>query len=700
MSETFSRSAEARLAVDIGGTFTDLALDWRGDLFTTKVLTTVRAPEEGVLTGVGQVMALAGIGPADLGVVVHGTTLATNALIERKGARTAFLTTAGFRDVLETGHEKRFEQYDVFMDKPPPLVPRHLRFPVPERIAADGEVLEPLDEGVVSRLASKLKALKIESVTVGCINSYVNPAHEIRIRELLLQHSPELWVTTSAEVSPEIREYDRFSTACANAYVQPLMAGYLNRLSERLAAAEIECPLFLMMSGGGLTTLETATRLPIRLVESGPAGGAILASDLARHVGLDEVLSFDMGGTTAKICLIADGSPQRGRVFEVARMYRDLKGSGLPVRIPVIEMVEIGAGGGSIARVDSMQRITVGPDSAGADPGPACYGRGGRQSTVTDANLTLGRLDPARFAGGKVKLDPAAAEAMLTNDVGVALDLSPEWAAAGVSEIVEENMANAARVHAIERGKVIARHTMIAFGGAAPAHAARVADKLGIRTVLVPTGAGVGSAIGFLRAPISYQVVRSHHVALEDIDIGQVNELIDKMRREATAVVRDGAGMATLTESCQVDMRYVGQGHELVVDLPARALRPDDLRALRDAFESLYRNSYGVTVPTQAVEVLTWSMTVIATMPSNASGEAKTVEDLAATAVGQRLLFDAKLGKTADAPLYQRADLVPGARIQGPAVIAEDETTTVVLPAWTARVDGHGHIVMTNNGGN
>ena len=563
MSETSRNSPDARLAVDIGGTFTDLALDWQGELFTTKVLTTVLAPEEAVLTGVGQVMSLAGIGPEDLGIVVHGTTLATNALIERKGARTAFLTTAGFRDVLETGYEKRFEQYDVFMDKPPPLVPRHLRFAVPERITADGEVLEPLDEESVGLLADELKALEVEAVAVGCINSYVNPAHEHRIRELLLQILPELWVTASAEVSPEIREYDRFSTACANAYVQPLMAGYLNRLSERLATARITCPLFLMMSGGGLTTLETATKLPIRLVESGPAGGAILAGDLARHVGLDEVLSFDMGGTTAKICLIADGSPQRGRVFEVARMYRDLKGSGLPVRIPVIEMVEIGAGGGSIARVDGMQRITVGPDSAGADPGPACYGRGGRQSTVTDANLTLGRLDPARFAGGKVKLDPAAAETALTNDVGVALDLSSEWAAVGVSEIVEENMANAARVHAIERGKVIARHTMIAFGGAAPAHAARVADKLGIRTVLVPTGAGVGSAIGFLRAPISYQVVRSHRVALEDIDIGQVNELIDKMRREATAVVRDGAGMATLTESCQVDMRYVGQGHEL-----------------------------------------------------------------------------------------------------------------------------------------
>ncbi len=696
--EATHNNARARLAVDIGGTFTDLALDWRGRLFTTKVLTTVKAPEAAVIDGIRQILQLAAIEPVDLGVVVHGTTLATNALIERKGARTAFLTTAGFRDVLETGYEKRFEQYDVFMDKPPPLVPRHWRLPVPERITADGAILEPLDENAVAQLAAELQAQQIEAAAVGFINSYANPTHERRVRELLRDALPDLWVTTSAEVSPEIREYDRFSTACANAYIQPLMAGYLNRLSQRLGDEGIACPLFLMMSGGGLTTLQTAMQLPIRLVESGPAGGAILASDLARQAGLDEVLSFDMGGTTAKICLIADGTPERGRVFEVARMYRDLKGSGLPVRIPVIEMVEIGAGGGSVARVDGMKRISVGPDSAGADPGPACYGRGGQRPTVTDANLVLGRLDPARFAGGKVKLDPLAAEAALTRDVGTPLNLSAPWAAAGVSEIVEENMANAARVHAIERGKVIGRHTMIAFGGGAPAHAARVADKLGIGSVLVPTGAGVGSAIGFLRAPVFYQVVRSRHGVLADLPLDEINAMLHAMSEEATALVRAGASDAALTESRQVDMRYVGQGHELVVELPRRALQASDLPDLRGAFEALYRNSYGVTIPAQAVEVLTWSLTVAAPTATPDTVDETSFEETPAQPVGTRPLFDAQRGNAVDVPLYQRDVLPPGARIAGPAVIAEDETTTLVPEGWTARIDGRRYIAMDKGG--
>ncbi len=688
--------AGSRLAVDIGGTFTDLALESRGRLFTTKVLTTVQAPERGVMAGIEQILALAGLRPTDLDIIIHGTTLATNALIERKGAKTAFLTTAGFRDVLETGYEKRFEQYDVFMDKPRPLVPRHLRFPVPERMAADGTIIEPLDEAAVRQVAKELVAESVEAVAVGCLHSYANPAHEQRIRQLLEATQPDLWVTVSAEVSPEIREYERFSTACANAYVQPLMAGYLTRLSNALTDADIDCPLFLMMSGGGLTTLETATRLPIRLVESGPAGGAILAGDVARQLDMSEVLSFDMGGTTAKICLIAGGEPQRARVFEVARMYRDLKGSGLPVRIPVIEMVEIGAGGGSIARVDAMRRITVGPDSAGSEPGPVCYSRGGTQPAVTDANLVLGRLDPGLFAGGKVNLDIDGATEVLKRDIGAPLDLSAEWAAAGICEIVEENMANAARVHAVERGKVIGRHTMIAFGGGAPAHAAKVAEKLGIATVVVPSGAGVGSAIGFLGAPVSYQVVRSHRTTLGDIDLSAINRMLDDMSHEAGRIVRRGAADATLVETRQADMRYVGQGHELVVDLPPRKLTAGDPSALRAAFEHLYEQNYGLTIPRLDIEALTWSVTVSTTRQETETATAPTPNrQHNASKCAECQLFDIEKGAHRLVPLFHRADLRTGAALNGPAIIAEDETTTLVPPTWSALIDGRRNIVMT-----
>ena len=688
--------ATARLAVDIGGTFTDLALAWQGRLITAKVLTTAQAPEEAVMDGIGQILATTGLSPGDLGIIIHGTTLATNALIERKGAKTAFLTTAGFRDVLETGYEKRFEQYDVFMDKPPPLVPRHLRFPVPERMTADGVVLDPLDEGAVRDLAATLAEERVEAAAVGCLNSYANPAHEQRIRDLLLAALPDLWVTISAEVSPEIREYERFSTACANAYVQPLMAGYLTRLADALAAASITSPLFLMLSGGGLTTTETAIRLPIRLVESGPAGGAILASDIARQAGLDEVLSFDMGGTTAKICIITGGEPERARNFEVARMYRDLKGSGLPVRIPVIEMVEIGAGGGSIARVDAMRRIIVGPDSAGSEPGPACYRRGGTLPAVTDANLVLGRLDPDLFAGGKIDLDADSANAALQRNIGRPLDVSADWAAVGVTEIVEENMANAARVHAIERGKVIGRHTMIAFGGGAPAHAARVADKLGITAIVVPSGAGVGSAIGFLKAPVSYQVVRSRQEPLGDLDLDAVNGMLDAMRDAATEVVRRGAGQAPLVETRQADIRYIGQGHELVVDLPARALTADDLATLRASFERLYKQSYGLTIPGLDVETLTWSV-AISTVPPKTTTDGAPAARHTARPFGEHPLFDTEAGEQRPVPLYRRADLAPGATLSGPAIIAEDETTTLVPASWSAYVDANHTIVMTKN---
>ena len=430
-------SPTVRLGVDIGGTFTDVALEMGERRFTAKILTTAQAPEDGVLAALRSVTARAGVEPGQVDLIVHGTTLATNALIERKGARTALLTTEGFRDVVEIRHENRFEQYDLNMDLPPPLVPRRLRLPIRERIDAHGEVLLPLDDASVARAVEALAASRIDAVAVGFLHSFTNPDHERRVGEAIARRLPEVAVTLSCEVSPEMREYERFSTACANAYLQPLIGRYLAKLEHQLVRAGFHCPLLLMTSGGGITTAETAIRFPVRLVESGPAGGAIFAACIARQHGRDQVVSFDMGGTTAKICLIDKVQPQTARAFEVARIYRFLKGSGLPLRIPVIEMVEIGAGGGSIARVDTLGRIVVGPDSAGSEPGPVCYARGGKEPTVTDADVVLGRIDPTTFSGGKMPLDVAAAQRILAERIGTPLKLATEHAALGISELVD-----------------------------------------------------------------------------------------------------------------------------------------------------------------------------------------------------------------------------------------------------------------------
>ena len=683
-----------RLAADIGGTFTDVVLDTPAQRYTTKVLTTPRAPELGVMNGVEVVLADSGVDATDIDIFVHGTTLATNALIERKGAKLAFLTTDGFRDIMETGFEKRFEHYDVFMDKPVPLVPRTLRYTVPERISARGQTLMPLDEQKVRDVAAQMRSEGIEAVAVGLMHAYAFPAHEQRIREILAEEIPDATICVSSEVCPEIREYERFSTTCANAYVRPLMSGYLYRLRDLLDEKKLTCPLFLMMSGGGLTTLDHAARYPIRLVESGPAGGAILAADVALECGIDEVLSFDMGGTTAKICLIENGQPERSRSFEVARMYRDLKGSGMPVRIPVIEMVEIGAGGGSIARVDDMGRITVGPDSAGSEPGPACYGLGGDNATVTDANLALGKLDPDRFAGGKITLSKDNSNAVLDRDIGNKLDLKDHWSAAGIAEIVEENMANAARVHAIERGKVINRHTMIAFGGGAPLHAGRLAQKLGISTVIIPKGAGVGSAIGFLRAPVSFEVVRTLSINFGEFDATRINATLQEMTAEARAVVEDGTSNPDdLVETRIVELRYAGQGHELRIPLPARDLTQDDAALLREEFQKLYKTIYGLTIDDMDVQSVSWSLTV-STRAEKPAQAAPAENQAAPAAMDQRPLYDAGEGEVRDAPVYWRPEFTPGSSITGPAIIAEDETSTIVPAGFTATINSLNYIIL------
>jgi N-methylhydantoinase A len=682
-----------RMAVDIGGTFTDIILDRSDEWLTRKVLTTTQQPEEGVLEGARLVLADARLHFSDVDVFVHGTTLATNAIIERRGAHTALIATEGFRDVLDIATESRYDQYDLTIEKPPPLVPRSLRFTVPERVDVHGEVWLALDEDAVAARVATLRDAGIEAVAICFLHSYVNPAHEQRAAAILKDAMPELSITLSSEVCPEIREYERTSTAVANAYVQPLMDGYLARMQDALRVERFRGVIYLVTSGGGLTSIETARRFPIRLVESSPAGGAIFATQVAGQANKKKVLSFDMGGTTAKICLIENFEPASARLYEVDRAARFLKGSGLPVRIPVIEMVEIGAGGGSIAKINALKGVSVGPESAGSEPGPACYQRGGTRPTVTDADLTLGMIDPAAFAGGAIMLAPELSRKALAMHVGDPLGLSPETAAYSVHEMVCENMASAARVHAVERGQAITEHTLIAFGGAAPLHAARVAEKIGIRCVIVPPNAGVGSAVGFLAAPISYELIKSRHMRLDKFDFAAAATLLAEMSADARALVEPGARGASTHERRLAYMRYVGQGHEISVALPVRALTADDAVALRAEFENEYAVLFRRPIPGAAIEVLSWSV-LLSTNTERPEVTALVADKRAPSPDGSRAFFDGRAGALVDVPVYRRARLQAGVRVPGPAIIAEDATSTFITASFDARIDGAGCIVM------
>jgi N-methylhydantoinase A len=686
-----ARAGRTRLAVDIGGTFTDVVLSLPDRTLSQKLLTTHESPDEAVIIGTQSILQQAGVPASSLDLVIHGTTLATNALIERKGARMALITTAGFRDSLEIAYEHRFEQYDLYMERPEPLVSRDLRLEVTERLAADGSVLLPFDDASLEHLLPALRKHDIEAVAISFLHSYINPAHEERARDLLASALPQAAVTLSSDVCREIREYERTSTVVANAYVLPMMDRYLARMQEGLRRIGVVCPLLLIMSSGGVCTVETARRFPVRLVESGPAGGAILARHIAAQGGYDRAISFDMGGTTAKITLIDDFTPQQSRHFEVARAYRFAKGSGFPVRIPVIDMVEIGAGGGSIARVDGLRRIVVGPDSAGASPGPACYARGGNQPTVTDADVVLGRIDLSRFAGGKIALDPARASQVVTEGIAAPLSMAALEAARGITEIVDETMSSAARVHAVENGKDTSDRTLIAFGGAAPLHAVRLAQKLGIHRVVVPPDAGVGSALGFLGAPIAYEVVRTLLVRLDALDQAAIDALFVEMRAEAEAVVRLGAPDGTLVETRTGFMRYRGQGHEIAVPLPDGPLDPTVLRA---AFDAAYTRMYGRVIPRLEVEAITWTLSL-----SEAHELPKWLPPPPAcvgSVVPARAcrLVETTNGETVDAALFERTSLPIGASLAGPCVIVEDGTSTIVPTGYRALIGAARAIVI------
>lgn len=683
-----------RLGADIGGTFTDVILDKNGQTFSTKILTNYTAPEQAVLDGLAEVTRQAGVKPSQIDMVVHGTTLATNALIERRGARTAFITTQGFRDVIEMRSESRFDQYDLDIRLPPPLVPRHDRFAVGGRIGASGAELAALDEEALERIADQIADGDFAAVAIGFLHSYANPQHERRARDIIARRIG-LPISISCEVSPQMREYERFNTVCANAYVQPRVSSYLARLKQRLHEAGTNCPVLMIHSGGGLISVETAIAFPVRLVESGPAGGAIFAADIARRFDLRQVVSYDMGGTTAKICLIDDFAPGTARTFEVARSARFAKGSGMPISIPVIEMIEIGAGGGSLAWIDAMGRIQTGPESAGSEPGPACYQRGGTRATITDGDLVLGKIDPSRFAGGAIALSRELAAAAIDDSVGNRLGMAPLAAAHGICEVVDENMANAARVHAVESGKDISGATMIAFGGAAPLHAARLCEKLGIGRCIVPAGAGVGSAIGFLKAPLGYEALGSRLVRLSEFDAGDVAAVLEGLEAQAAGFVRPNTSRPLSCERVAY-MRYTGQGWEIPVPLDGLVIGASAAADLSGRFQDAYARFFGRAIDALGdldIEVVTWSVKVTEQAdPPQATTAVAAACWLAAAQT--RSVFEPSLGRMVDTAIVERSTMAPGDGVRGPAVIVEDETSTVVTSSFDAVMQADGSLLL------
>lgn len=689
-----STAQPVRAGVDIGGTFTDVALEIDGKIISTKVLTDHESPDRAVVLALRQVTGRAGIDASQIAMVIHGTTLVTNALIERRGARTAFITTEGFRDVIEMRNENRFEQYDLNIVLPKPLVDRADRLTLSERMDATGKVLKALDPAEAEALAAKVAKGGYQAVAVGLMHAYANPAHERAMAAALAKACPDVVVSISSAVSPQMREFERFNTVIANAYVQPMAKAYLGRLVDQLAAIGIACPIFLMHSGGGIISIETAMQFPVRLLESGPAGGAIYAANFALSHGLSKVVSFDMGGTTAKICLIEDGKPKTANRFEVARTYRFKKGSGMPVSTPVVEMVEIGAGGGSIAHVDDMRQIRVGPQSAGSEPGPACYQRGGKLPAVTDANLVLGKIDAENFAGGSIVLSVANAEQALEAGIGKPLGMDVAAAAFGTTEMVDENMANAARVHAVENGKDISQFALIAFGGGAPLHACRQAEKLGMHNIIVPPGAGVGSAIGFLRAPFSYEETRGAFFRLSNFDADRINQLLHEMRETAAAFVRHGVGDAQTETRIVAFMRYRGQGWEIPVAIPARQFAPGDVAVFTSEFETAYRGLFGRTIDELDIEIANWSVVVTTPLPK-VTRQISQARLRAAAASRSRRFLDAQVRQFVEGPEIMRGDLAPGDYVDGPALIVEDETCTIVTSSFTAVAQADGALWLS-----
>ncbi len=682
-----------RLAIDIGGTFTDIVLENKKELFTKKVLTSSSQPEVAVIQGVVEILHENKINSSDIKMIIHGTTLATNAVIERKGAKTCFITTQGFRDVLDIGYESRFDQYDILLEKTMSIVPRKHRYVIEERTDINGNIIKPINTKKFHSLVDTIKNEKFESIGIGFLHSYANSKNENELKEFLLNYLPDVEVSISSDVCPEIREYERFTTTVVNSYIKPLISTYLKKLDTELRQKGFNCPLLLMTSGGTLTNVTSACNNPVRLVESGPAGGAILATSIAEDLKLDKVISFDMGGTTAKITIIENQKAIKAREFEVDRKARFKKGSGLPLRIPVIEMVEIGAGGGSIARVNKLEQIITGPDSAGSNPGPACYSNGGDNPTITDADLVIGKIDADKFAGGKINLSKEFAKNAITKNISDKLNIKTETAALAISEIVDETMSNAARVHTVEQGHETSNRTLIGFGGAAPLHISRVAEKLRVKKIIIPTNASVGSAVGFLKAPVGYEVVKSLRMLLNKFNLEKVNNLLSSMRDEAKKIIQNNYENTEYFEERFAFMRYAGQGHEIKVPIDDEVLSTRDENKIKDSFETNYEKLYSRILPNADIEILTWSLSL--SIIDETSSE-YTELDSYYNIKGDTLIdfYDYESGEKIKIPNYERAMLNPGDMIQGQCVISEDQTTIVVSNNFNTKVLSNNFLQM------
>jgi N-methylhydantoinase A len=685
-----------RIGVDIGGTFTDFALfDARGSRMSVhKRLTTPHDPSEAVIQGVEALLGQECVAIGDVSDVVHGTTLVTNAVIERSGAVTGMLATAGFSDILDMGFERRYDLFDLRVKYPPPLVPRRLRIEVPERVRFDGNVELPLDEAAVRAAAQRFGELDVAAVAICFLHAYANPAHEKRAAEILRDAAPDLFVSASADVFPNMREFERWTTTTVNAFTQPMFDRYLERLEKGLAAHGFRGQLYIMASSGGTLTAETARRFPVRALESGPAAGALMSAYHGRSLGLPNLLSFDMGGTTAKGALVRGGTPIKRYAMEVARVHEFRKGSGLAIRIPAIDMIEIGAGGGSIAEIDERGLLRVGPRSAGADPGPACYGRGGTKPTLTDANLVLGYLDAGFFLGGAMALDRAAAESAVRDGVGKPLGLETLRAAWGIHDIVSEDVARAFRIHASERGFDYRSGSMVAFGGSGPLHALAIARKLKIPRVVFPVGAGVMSALGLLISPLAFEVARSRRIHVADIDAADFAATFRALESDAKSfLLSAGVAERDIRVKRRLDMRYQGQGHEIEVTLPDAAEAGALFADLGELFGRAYESAYALRLDEPA-EIVNWKVEAAGPAPSLGAGYALSGSAGTGKArKGARLAYDHESARLTEWPVYDRYALAPGVSINGPALIEERESTCVIGSGHVATVDAHYNLV-------
>ncbi|MBW1993621.1 MAG: hydantoinase/oxoprolinase family protein [Deltaproteobacteria bacterium] len=688
-----------KLGVDIGGTFTDTVLinEATGEIHIDKVLTTPDDPSRAVITLVHRISDRLNISAGNIGSIIHGTTLVTNAIIERKGAKTGLITTRGFRDILEIGREMRYDIYDLFARMPKPLVPRYLCMVVDERIGPDGNVIKAIDESEVKTVVQRLLDQEVEAMAVSLLHSFRNPRHEQLIQKLIHQINPNMVVSLSSEVVPEIREYERTSTTVANSYVRPLMQHYLKRLTDALQELGFRGMLFMMLSDGGITTAETAAKFPIRIIESGPAGGAIAAQQYGELTGQNDLISFDMGGTTAKICIIEDGQPMKAKDFEAARVYRFKKGSGIPLKVPVIELIEIGAGGGSIAKVNNMGLLVVGPESSGADPGPACYGRGGKDPAVTDADLILGYLDPNYFLGGEMRLDIEAAQEAIMETVGNPMGLPLQEAAWGIHEMVNENMADSAKAYAMEKGIDLMKRAMVVLGGAGPVHAYGIALKLKINKIICPPRAGVLSALGFLAAPASFELSRSYVTVLDGLDIDLVNTIYREMEAEGTRTLEKvGVLPKDISFSRIVGARYLGQGYEIEIPVPGGELKSESIESLRQSFNKQYQRIYNRLNEGMEIEFIDWRVLASGPKPVlNLGGNLSYGSQENAAHKGYRDIFFPETGGYTRASVYDRYGLEVGAVITGPAVVEEKESTLVIGHHGRAEVDAWGNIIVT-----